>query len=76
LRHAAVWGALFGFFTHATYDLTNLALLKDWPLKVVIVDILWGVVLCSVVASLSFCGANISINAKMSIKPSSSSNAS
>jgi len=54
LRHAAVWGALFGFFTHATYDLTNLALLKDWPLKVVIVDIVWGVVLCSVVASLSF----------------------
>ena len=54
LRHAAMWGALFGFFTYATYDLTNLALLKDWPLKVVIVDILWGVVLCSIVASLSF----------------------
>ena len=54
LRHAVVWGALFGFFTYATYDLTNLALLKDWPLKVVIVDILWGVVLCSIVASLSF----------------------
>ena len=54
LRHAAVWGALFGFFTYATYDLTNLALLKDWPLNIVIVDILWGVALCSVVASLSF----------------------
>jgi uncharacterized membrane protein len=54
LRHAAVWGALFGFFTYATYDLTNLALLKDWPLNIVIVDILWGVVLCSAVASLSF----------------------
>ena len=54
LRHAAVWGALFGFFTYATYDLTNLALLKDWPLNIVLVDILWGVVLCSVVASLSF----------------------
>ena len=54
LRHAVVWGALFGFFTYATYDLTNLALLKDWPLNVVIVDILWGVILCSVVASLSF----------------------
>lgn len=54
LRHAAMWGALFGFFTYATYDLTNLALLKDWPLNVVIVDILWGVVLCTVVASLSF----------------------
>ena len=54
LRHAAVWGALFGFFTYATYDLTNLALLKDWPLIIVIVDILWGVVLCSAFATLSF----------------------
>ena len=54
LRHAAVWGALFGFFTYATYDLTNLALLKDWPIGIVIVDILWGVVLCSAVATLSF----------------------
>jgi uncharacterized membrane protein len=54
LRHAAVWGALFGFFTYATYDLTNLALLKDWPIIIVIVDILWGVVLCSAVAALSF----------------------
>jgi uncharacterized membrane protein len=54
LRHAALWGALFGFFTYATYDLTNLALLKDWPLNIVVVDILWGVVLCTVVATLSF----------------------
>ncbi len=54
LRYAVVWGALFGFFTYATYDLTNLALLKDWPLKIVVVDILWGVVLCSTVAALSF----------------------
>ena len=54
LRHAALWGALFGFFTYATYDLTNLALLKDWPIIIVIVDILWGVVLCSAVATLSF----------------------
>ena len=53
-RHAALWGALFGFFTYATYDLTNLALLKDWPLNIVIVDILWGVVLCTIVATLSF----------------------
>ena len=57
LRYAVVWGALFGFFTYATYDLTNLALIKDWPLKIVVVDILWGVVLCSTVATLSFFGA-------------------
>ena len=54
LRQAAGWGALFGFFTYATYDLTNLALLKNWPLNIVFVDILWGVVLCSTVATLSF----------------------
>lgn len=51
---AAVWGALFGFFTYATYDLTNLATLKDWPLKIVVVDIAWGTLLCTLVASGSY----------------------
>ena len=50
---AVMWGALFGFFTYATYDLTNMATLKDWPLKVVVADILWGVILCSSVATIS-----------------------
>ena len=50
----AIYGALFGFFTYATYDLTNLATLKNWPLSVVVVDILWGMVLCAIVASISF----------------------
>ena len=54
VRHAALWGALFGFFTYATYDLTNLALLKDWPINIVVVDILWGMVLCTVVSTISF----------------------
>ena len=54
LAVAAAWGALFGFFTYATYELTNLATLKDWPLKVVLVDTAWGVVLCTVVASAGF----------------------
>ena len=51
---AAYLGGLYGFFTYATYDLTNMATLQNWPLKVVLVDILWGVFLCSVVASASF----------------------
>ena len=34
--------ALFGFFTYATYDLTNLATLKDWPLGVSLLDMAWG----------------------------------
>lgn len=53
-QHALVWGALFGFFTYATYDLTNLATLPGWPIKVVVVDILWGTVLCASVAVSSF----------------------
>jgi len=51
LRRAVGLGALFGFFTYATYDLTNLATLDRWPLKVVVVDIIWGAVLCAVVAA-------------------------
>ncbi len=54
LRHAMLYGALFGLFTYMTYELTNLALLKDWPLNIVFVDILWGVVLCFAVASIGF----------------------
>ena len=54
LLRALVWGGLYGFFTYATYDLTNMALIKGWPMKIVVVDILWGMVLCSVVAMSSF----------------------
>ncbi len=50
---AVIYGALFGFFTYATYDLTNLATLKDWPLSVAIVDMIWGTVLGSAVAGLA-----------------------
>ena len=54
LLRAVVLGALFGFFTYSTYDLTNLATLKDWPLSVTIVDIAWGMVLTSVVSAIGF----------------------
>ena len=47
---AVVMGALFGFFTYATYDLTNLATLERWPLAIVFVDIPWGAVLTGVTA--------------------------
>lgn len=47
-------GILFGFFTYATYDLTNWATLKDWPVKVVLADIAWGMFLCGTVATASF----------------------
>jgi uncharacterized membrane protein len=45
-----VYGALFGFFTYATYDLTNLATVRDWPLVVTVVDLAWGTALCALVA--------------------------
>jgi len=54
LNKAAYLGALFGFFTYMTYELTNLALIKDWPSKVVVIDIIWGIVLCSSVSALSY----------------------
>ena len=53
-REAALLGGLFGFFTCATYDLTNLASIKDWPVSVVMIDLLWGVCLCVIVATASF----------------------
>ena len=37
-----VMGALFGFFAYATYDLTNLSTLRDWPLGLSLIDIGWG----------------------------------
>lgn len=54
LRQALLNGALFGFFTYMTYELTNLATLPNWPLKVVIVDTAWGVALCASVAVGSY----------------------
>jgi uncharacterized membrane protein len=54
LNSAILMGALFGFFTYATYDLTNLATLKNWPLTIVFIDILWGSVLTSIVSTAGF----------------------
>jgi len=39
---AAAWGALFGFMTYMTYDLTNLATLRDWPPGLSFIDTAWG----------------------------------
>jgi len=51
---ALTYGALFGFFTYATYDLTNQATLRDWPVIVTVVDLAWGAVLSASVAYLSY----------------------
>ena len=48
--NAILMGALFGVFTYATYDLTNYATMKDWPLNIVFIDIAWGAILTSLVS--------------------------
>lgn len=53
-QHALTYGALFGVVAYATYDLTNLATLKGWTIKLVIVDLLWGAFLTAIVAGISF----------------------
>lgn len=52
--HALLLGALFGFVCYATYDLTNLAVAKDWPLVVTIVDLVWGAVLAASVSIITY----------------------
>lgn len=52
--HALLFGALFGLVCYATYDLTNLAVAKNWPLLVTIVDLAWGAVLASSVSVITY----------------------
>ncbi len=54
IRKVLILGALFGLITYATYDLTNLATVKDWPLIVTIVDMCWGAVLATSVSCIAF----------------------
>ena len=57
-RHGAAWvlahGALFGLFTYATYDLTNYAVLKNWTLGLTIEDIVWGMVVSTIVSLVAW----------------------
>lgn len=46
--------ALFGLISYATYDLTNLATLKDWPVLVTVVDMVWGTALSVAVSYVGF----------------------
>jgi uncharacterized membrane protein len=52
--HALLFGALFGLVCYATYDLTNLAVTKDWPLLVTVVDLAWGGVLAASVSTVTY----------------------
>ncbi|MES3004851.1 MAG: DUF2177 family protein [Patescibacteria group bacterium] len=52
--HALLFGALFGLVCYATYDLTNLAVAKDWPLLVTIVDLAWGAFIAASVSVATY----------------------
>lgn len=47
-------GLLFGLISYATYDLTNLATIKDWPLMITIIDLIWGSLITATTASISY----------------------
>ena len=49
-QYALGYGALFGLVAYATYDLTNLATLKGFSSKIVVIDLLWGMALTAAVA--------------------------
>jgi uncharacterized membrane protein len=58
LAIALVNGALFGFFTYATYDLTNQATLRDWTTQLTVVDMAWGCVLGAFASCCGFLAAS------------------
>lgn len=51
---ALVLGSLFGFFTYMTFDLTGLAVLKDWSWQIAIIDMIWGMMLTGSVSIITF----------------------
>ncbi len=57
VKSALAFGALFGFFAYATYDLTNLATLKGWPWILAPVDLAWGTVLSAVASAAGYAAA-------------------
>ena len=50
-KTTAAWGAAFGFMAYMTYDLTNLATLRDWPLALSFIDVAWGCVATGLAAT-------------------------
>ncbi len=58
LKHAILIGGFFGLITYSTYDLTNLSTLKDWPINITIIDIIWGTILNAATSGITFLVAN------------------
>lgn len=53
-QYALFVGAVYGFITYATYDLTNLATLKDWPVTITVIDLIWGTTLSALTSFFSY----------------------
>ena len=53
-----LYGALFGFFCYATFELTSLSLLKHWTWPVVMVDVSWGTFVTAVASTIGLLIAN------------------
>jgi len=49
---AALYGAAFGLVAYGTYDLTNQATIKDWPVIVTVIDMAWGALLTAIAAGI------------------------
>jgi uncharacterized membrane protein len=54
IKYALLAGMLFGLISYSTYDLTNLATIKDWPISITIIDLIWGASLSGIVSSVSY----------------------
>ncbi len=54
LTYALLAGMFFGFVTYSTYDLTNLATVKDWPIYITIIDLIWGTFLGGSVSTITY----------------------
>jgi len=55
---ALFYGVLFGFFTYATYDLTNQATLRNWTFQLTLIDVAWGSALAAAAAAAGYAVAS------------------
>lgn len=53
ISSALMHGALFGLVAYSTFDLTSMAVFKNWPAKITVIDLLWGTILTAGVCTLA-----------------------
>ena len=60
-QDALLYGALYGVFTYATYDLTNYATLRAWTLRLTLTDIVWGAFVSAAATALGLLAADFAL---------------